>query len=386
MDLRIAQTIKKQRKSRDMTQEELARALGVSPQSVSKWECGDGYPDITLLPGIANFFAITVDELIGNDALGREEDFKIYGDQLGKLTGHDAVRLIQDHLRKYPDDHFETTNLATEIMALPLEERAQYLPFLKERADKLMKECTEQWWRERMIRKMAILSPEEDVDEWMDLCASSYDEAVNEVQEDRLWCHGKHEESRLRFDLNNLNILLHFMQRENRNWAAPERATAWFENNIRLIEFFGEDGEIPQAWWGKYADLHFRAGCSSFGYGDKEKGYAYLERAFELYPRWLEIPCGTPLPLGRKILFNDIKGIKNTWKVLLPDGSRHFFSGGGYGIFLRHYSEAMYYAMTAPRGWEWFNDVRDEDRFKEYVERARMLMEKYPEPVEDDEE
>lgn len=50
-----------------MTQDQLAQVLGVSPQLISKWECGDWYHDITLLPAIANFFEITVDELIGND-------------------------------------------------------------------------------------------------------------------------------------------------------------------------------------------------------------------------------------------------------------------------------------------------------------------------------
>ena len=67
MELMIAERIKKYRKLRDITQDALAQALGVSPQSISKWECGDGYPDITLLPSIANFFEVTVVELIGND-------------------------------------------------------------------------------------------------------------------------------------------------------------------------------------------------------------------------------------------------------------------------------------------------------------------------------
>ena len=37
----------------------------------------------------------------------------------------------------------------------------------------------------------------------------------------------------------------------------------------------------------------------------------------------------------------------------------------------------MYYGMTAPRGWEWFTSVRKEDRFKEYIHRAKELAEKY---------
>ena len=74
MELMIADKIKKYRKEQNMTQDALAQALGVSPQSVSKWECGDGYPDITLLPSIANFFEVTVDELIGNDVISAKED------------------------------------------------------------------------------------------------------------------------------------------------------------------------------------------------------------------------------------------------------------------------------------------------------------------------
>ena len=36
----------------------------------------------------------------------------------------------------------------------------------------------------------------------------------------------------------------------------------------------------------------------------------------------------------------------------------------------------MYYGMTAPRGWEWFNPVRNEERFKEYIERAKKMANK----------
>lgn len=73
MKLKIDETILRCRREKGMTQEELAAALGVSPQSISNWEHG-GYPDIELLPAIANFFSLTVDELIGNDKITAEED------------------------------------------------------------------------------------------------------------------------------------------------------------------------------------------------------------------------------------------------------------------------------------------------------------------------
>lgn len=47
------------------TQEALAGALGVSSQAVSRWEASGGYPDMEMLPSIANYFNITIDELFG---------------------------------------------------------------------------------------------------------------------------------------------------------------------------------------------------------------------------------------------------------------------------------------------------------------------------------
>ena len=51
MELYIGQNLKNFRKARNLTQEEVAKHLGISFQSISKWERNDGYPDITMLPG-----------------------------------------------------------------------------------------------------------------------------------------------------------------------------------------------------------------------------------------------------------------------------------------------------------------------------------------------
>lgn len=67
MKLNIGETIKKLRKERDITQEEFAEVLGVSCQSVSRWENNSCYPDIELIPTIAAFFDISTDKLMGID-------------------------------------------------------------------------------------------------------------------------------------------------------------------------------------------------------------------------------------------------------------------------------------------------------------------------------
>ena len=65
----LSERLKTLRLAQGYTQEEVAAALHVSPQSVSKWERGESYPDIALLPPLANFFRTSIDALIGMDRL-----------------------------------------------------------------------------------------------------------------------------------------------------------------------------------------------------------------------------------------------------------------------------------------------------------------------------
>lgn len=69
--IKIKEQIVFLRKQKGLTQEDLAKALGVTNQAVSKWESGQCYPDIQLLPDIAELFGVSVDELLGcNEANG----------------------------------------------------------------------------------------------------------------------------------------------------------------------------------------------------------------------------------------------------------------------------------------------------------------------------
>ena len=70
----IGETIRKCRKEKNLTQEELAGRLGVTAPAVSKWENGDSYPDIMMLAPLARLFGISVDMLLSFEReLGDEE-------------------------------------------------------------------------------------------------------------------------------------------------------------------------------------------------------------------------------------------------------------------------------------------------------------------------
>lgn len=72
--LKINEQIAFLRRQKGITQEELAHAMGVTNQAVSKWESAVCSPDIQLLPGLAAFFGVSVDELLGYQTPDTMED------------------------------------------------------------------------------------------------------------------------------------------------------------------------------------------------------------------------------------------------------------------------------------------------------------------------
>ena len=157
----------------------------------------------------------------------------------------------------------------------------------------------------------------------------------------------------------------------------------WIQGKLKIdaIRSLAIDGEVPQGWWQIYASRLFSSACHYFGAIltsseakelPLEEGYRMLEEGISLYRRWIDIPDGTPLPLGHTALFGDAKLIKGKSVIELPDGTRELLDLGS-GYYERD-PEELYAGMTATRGWEWFNGVRDDERFQKDVVLAKELM------------
>ena len=103
--LNFSNNIVNLRHKKGITQEALADFIGVTKASVSKWETKQSMPDITLLPQLAAFFDVTVDELLGYEPnLSREQIRKIYFDlmaEFAKQTFEEVMAKSRHIAKKY---------------------------------------------------------------------------------------------------------------------------------------------------------------------------------------------------------------------------------------------------------------------------------------------
>lgn len=133
MELLIGQNLKKLRRERDLTQEEVATHLGISFQAISKWERGDGYPDITILPSLANYFGVSVDDLIGmNEIAAKQTLERIHAEweENRKNKRHrENVTLMKKALKTYPNNALLLVQLSASLERLDgsEEEKRTYL-------------------------------------------------------------------------------------------------------------------------------------------------------------------------------------------------------------------------------------------------------------------
>lgn len=105
MTIYLSENIKRLRLEKELTQETLSEFLGVTSQSVSNWERGESYPDITMLPEIADFFKVSVDELLGVNRAEDETEIIKELETYDNLTDEKSKQEIINRLKeKFPND------------------------------------------------------------------------------------------------------------------------------------------------------------------------------------------------------------------------------------------------------------------------------------------
>ena len=107
--IKIGEKIRLLRKKNDVTQDKLAYHLGVTPQAVSRWESGVCYPDMNYLPAIADYFSVTMDELLCYSGAQKAAKVREYLEQVDALLDRDrvgeALELLRTAMAEVPSDY-----------------------------------------------------------------------------------------------------------------------------------------------------------------------------------------------------------------------------------------------------------------------------------------
>ncbi|MCL2775963.1 MAG: helix-turn-helix domain-containing protein [Oscillospiraceae bacterium] len=163
MNIKIGDKIKSLRKKSDVTQERFAEYLGITPQAVSRWESETAYPDIEIIPSIANFFNVTADELLGIDITKNQEKIdKIYEqmhEKANKGLVYEELEIARNSVQEFPNDYGLLSHLAHVLgMINPKthEERQKNLREAIAINERILADCTDDEVRDGVLQKLSF--------------------------------------------------------------------------------------------------------------------------------------------------------------------------------------------------------------------------------------
>ena len=167
----IGSNIKRLRKEKDITQEELAEYLGITSRAVSQWECERTTPDITAIPALCHIFGVSSDELLGIDASRNDEEIKNYlakANDLGNQgKNEERTELLREANKRFPRDYNIMLKLADAIVCEYSRKKIKDYNEVFGLCGRILAECTDSYIRYEAIDTLAIAYSYDGKDEEM---------------------------------------------------------------------------------------------------------------------------------------------------------------------------------------------------------------------------
>ncbi len=201
---------------------------------------------------------------------------------------------------------------------------------------------------------------------------TQYSTIESEIIEQRLCEAGKWQEGQLMYGVNNFHLILHLLGRPSHNIYTAKRSVEVQTFKMKIMELLGENGEVPPAWYNLYSWTALIRSAALFGNGENDEGYRSLETAIEYAEKASSFCKGDLLDTGISHVLGGVKYVKGAESIRLPDGRNEPIN---YTYRMDSHDKTVFNVLTRPSGWEWFDSVRNEERFREYIERAKKIGE-----------
>ncbi|MBQ3550785.1 MAG: helix-turn-helix transcriptional regulator [Clostridia bacterium] len=394
MKLNIGENIRNYRRNADMTQEQLAELLGVSYQSVSRWENGTTYPDLELIPTLAQVFSVTIDDLMNN---GNEEQRLKHIDELQNSFDEAAkqkdvsrmcslIKDIQGELR------FVTANVTMVFCAAVNREVGNYpevLQCLRDLFAHVMRSESEYNDETVIIRYMAQIEDDEHIDDFIKHNSTSIDISKNELLRWRYIYRNQGDKlepirlKRLYLAIDNMLTGMGLW----RNEALPKDVnySKWVNRVLlQFLHLFNQASPDEECFisGGGEVDifvesrllLGFRKACYEASTGDANGAFVTLDDTITLLEKAMALKDGDVLKSSSPALNGYERKVEFVWDTY-GDGKirREMISFDDDWFFTVNPYNCLNILVNR-KGWEWFDPIRNDPRYYACIKRIEKLV------------
>lgn len=383
MKLNFAENIRKLRRENGFTQEQLAEKVGVSFQTVSRWETGVVYPDIELLPALAELFETRVDELIGCTKNDKDKMIAKRWEEYRALTdGEEQYAYLKEMKHDFPKDF----GIPYEMMKIMYHDKI-HVDELCSAFEDFSALCTDKFFIDEAHDMYISLEEESAALRYLKNSGISESDAAKYLQ-NRYSYRKERKKQDLQRQFNLIESIKSICYKQIRkcNPVSAENALLGNTKALKLINMISDkEGEDLITGGKDNLDLWFDERCY-FGFGlaacraamgDKEGAYEAIEASIGIIEKVMALPEGAVLSYNSPTLdsitgklerlhMND--GIRQE-AIRLYNGEEKLTDKTMY-VWLQNKA----HILAERKGWEWFDSIRDEERYKALAERLAKAV------------
>ena len=408
MKLTIGTNIRELRRKHHITQEQLADKLGVSYQSVSRWENDTCYPDMELLPALSRIFSVSIDHLLGVS----EEDKNYKVIELLKLFSKAAnepwdretlISVIVALRRDYPEC-LSIVQMFELSVQKGLYRDPAVLAELRLTADELIMHTPDVWIHDQIVLYMARMEDDAHIEDFLRKYASVTDLSRDVLLQNRYQTRMEYDKLEQVRQSNLYTGLDRLFDSSLQGWQDIGKPAdihrLLYVNDVMLdllhhvcncdpspafpISGNGEvDFWVEQRLW-----MGMRRACYMVALNRIEEAYLILEDTVSLLEKAMtqanktELRCGSPsldlmVWISEECWLACDEGDLIQWTQSgdssedIQEKARYIHREGNcYMIF----PSWFYRALTERQGWEWFDPIRETPRFQAYAARISRLI------------